>query len=178
MIIRCANSADCHAIAHVQIEGWRTTYRGIVPDEYLDAMSPEVQAPQWSQILQRPNQVTLVVEDEAGTIVAFANGGPERTGRVDYRGELYAIYLLESVRRQGLGTRLFQDFILSLAEFGIDGLMVWVLADNAYRQFYESLGGTLIGERRIELGGRMFREVAYGWDRVVRLTVHSDSRCR
>ena len=36
-MIREANLADAMAIAMVQVDSWRTTYAGIVPQEYLDA---------------------------------------------------------------------------------------------------------------------------------------------
>jgi hypothetical protein len=42
-------------------------------------------------------------------------------------------------------------------------MMVWVLADNPSRRFYEALGGTLVTNKVIELAGKSLIEVAYGW---------------
>jgi hypothetical protein len=42
-------------------------------------------------------------------------------------------------------------------------MLVWVLAENYARGFYERLGGALVGEQEITLGGVALREVAYGW---------------
>jgi HAD superfamily hydrolase (TIGR01509 family) len=39
--VREATPADAGAIARVHIESWRSTYRGIVPDEYLESLSHE-----------------------------------------------------------------------------------------------------------------------------------------
>ena len=36
------------------------------------------------------------------------------------------------------------------------------IGDGA-RRFYEALGGTVVGEQRIEIGGVTLVEVAYGW---------------
>jgi ribosomal protein S18 acetylase RimI-like enzyme len=160
--IRPAAPDDCPAIARVQIEGWRTTYRGLVNNEYLDGLSHEKQTAHWLQILEQ-SEVTLVAENEDHVVVGFADGGAERTGRTDYRGELYAIYLLEECRRQGLGRRLVERVFDSLAKAGMDSVLVWVLADNPCRPFYEALGGKLIGEKEIEIGKQRFREVTYGW---------------
>lgn len=36
--IRKASEEDKKAVARVYVEGWRTTYRGLVPDDYLDEL--------------------------------------------------------------------------------------------------------------------------------------------
>jgi hypothetical protein len=38
VLIRRAEPRDAAGIAHVHVASWRTTYRGIVPDSYLDAL--------------------------------------------------------------------------------------------------------------------------------------------
>ena len=40
--IRVAKASDAAAIARVHIDSWRTTYVGIVPQDYLDAYSAEI----------------------------------------------------------------------------------------------------------------------------------------
>ncbi len=42
-------------------------------------------------------------------------------------------------------------------------MLIWVLADNPSRRFYERLGGQLVREAEVELGGQRLRELAYGW---------------
>ncbi len=39
VIVRDATSADAPAIARIHIDSWRSTYRGIVPHEYLAELS-------------------------------------------------------------------------------------------------------------------------------------------
>ena len=40
--IRCADLADAAGIAAVQVASWRTTYHGIVAQEYIDRLSVAV----------------------------------------------------------------------------------------------------------------------------------------
>ena len=48
--------------------------------------------------------------------------------------------------------------------FGLDSMIVWVLAENRpARRFYEALGARLVTERHVEIGGASLPEVAYGW---------------
>jgi hypothetical protein len=42
-------------------------------------------------------------------------------------------------------------------------MLVWVLAKNPYRKFYDKLGGKYIRSKEIEIGGTTYEEVAYGW---------------
>jgi hypothetical protein len=46
---------------------------------------------------------------------------------------------------------------------GLNSMLIWVLKDNPCCAFYERLGGAPVGEKEIEIGGKMLIEVAYGW---------------
>ena len=51
MHVREANVPDATAIAKVHVESWRTTYTGVVPDEYLAQLSYEQHQQVWRDIL-------------------------------------------------------------------------------------------------------------------------------
>ena len=40
-VIREAHVTDAAAMAHVQVDTWRTAYPGIIPQSYLDALAPK-----------------------------------------------------------------------------------------------------------------------------------------
>ena len=42
-------------------------------------------------------------------------------------------------------------------------MVIWVMKDNPARRFYEKLGGRLIGEAGITIGGKDLLKVAYVW---------------
>jgi ribosomal protein S18 acetylase RimI-like enzyme len=65
---------------------------------------------------------------------------------------------------RGWGRQLFMAAAGRLASEGLKGLMLWVLADNPTRGFYEALGGRLLGEQPIQIGNDSLAEVAYGWE--------------
>jgi hypothetical protein len=62
-------------------------------------MSMDGSITRWSEIFGRPDQVTFLAEDENGSVVGLADGGPERPGRADFSGEFHAVHLLEKARR-------------------------------------------------------------------------------
>ena len=162
--IRPATHDDAEAIARIQVETWRSAYRGVIADAFLDTMSEDERRSHWSEILKRPEHATFVAEVEGHGITGFANGGPEREGREDYRGELCGLYVLPDWHGQGVGKRLIATFTRWLVDSGFDTMLVWVLADNPFRRFYERLGGKLVGKKEIEIGNQKLIEVAYGWD--------------
>ena len=177
MPIRIATVHDAAAIAKVHVESWRTTYKGIVPDDFLAHLSYEQREQFWRQVLTEPGSRTIayVAEDAQGTVMGFASGGPERSGDPVYTGELYAIYLLAQHQGQGIGRQLVMPLVHHLWQDGMRGLLLWVLAANPAWKFYERLGGHPVYEKTVPLGGVALMEVAYGW-RDVQALVKSQER--
>jgi ribosomal protein S18 acetylase RimI-like enzyme len=170
--IREGGAADVPAIGRVVVETWQSAYRGIVPDAYLTGLSPAARAEEWRDFLagQDGRRFVVVAHDEGDDLVAFAAGGPERSGDPTYRGELYAIYVLPSCQGRGFGRALMRAVAGRLAAGGTESMLLWVLEANARaRRFYEALGGMVVRRQPIELGGMTLTEVAYGWANLERL---------
>ncbi|NWG15440.1 MAG: GNAT family N-acetyltransferase [Chloroflexi bacterium] len=163
--IRPATLEDAAGIARVHVDSWRSTYAGIVPDDYLAGLRYERSEAVWRRNLSDPQSrsVYLVAEDESGSIVGFVCGGPGRDEHPDYSGELYAIYLFQEVQGQGIGRRLMKTLADEMLARRYASWLIWVLKDNPARGFYERMGGVYVMEKDIEIGGANLREVAYGW---------------
>ncbi len=164
MLIREANESDAAGVARVQVEAWRTTYKAIVPDNYLASLNYEKRATRWRQILaSNENSFTFVAETEDEQIVGFASAGKAEEPDEDFAGELVAIYLLENYQRRGIGKLLIKAVAQRLLQRKISSMSVRVLAENPFRAFYESLGGEHFSETQVEIGGASLVEVVYGW---------------
>lgn len=166
MIVREANIADAPAIAQVNIDTWRTAYRNIVPADYLAKLSYEKRESNWQEILsnvENTGDYVCVAENDSGQIVGFAAGGCERTGKYIYRGELFAIYILEEYQRQGIGRQLVRSVATKLGELSLNSMLVWVLGENSACRFYEFLGGQKVEELQTSRAGVLVKEIAYGW---------------
>jgi ribosomal protein S18 acetylase RimI-like enzyme len=161
--IRDANPDDVPGIARVHVDSWRSTYRGIVPDEVLDNLSYAQREEMWGRIFQNhlPGSTFLVAVDETGRIVGFADAGPSRESELD--SELYAIYLLEEAQGQGIGRRLFEEIMRRLRRAGFKSMTLWVLEDNPARRFYERMGGRQAREQVITIGKEL-PQIGYDWD--------------
>jgi ribosomal protein S18 acetylase RimI-like enzyme len=163
--VRSATLRDASAIAEVHDQSYRSTYAGIFPQSVFDGVSLPSREQLWTRVLtdQAAASRTLVGCTEEGSVVGFISGGRERTGLLNCDAEVYAIYLLPSVQRRGLGTLLIREFARELRDQGFQSMAVWVLKLNMSKAFYETLGGQILAEQTIERGGQSFLEVAYGW---------------
>ncbi|MBB3211170.1 ribosomal protein S18 acetylase RimI-like enzyme [Herbaspirillum sp. Sphag1AN] len=163
--IRPAVVADADAIARVRVESWRASYRGIVPDAYLDSMKTEDSSRLWARVLGAASDAacTFVAEVD-GEVVGFAAGITLAEPKLDFDAELTALYLLPSVQRAGIGRRLLVKVAATLAAAGAPDMLVWVLAQNRKaRDFFEGLGAQLLAEQTFNWDELDLVEVAYGW---------------
>lgn len=165
MTIRLATLDDAQAIALVHVQAWRTAYRGILPDAYLDVLSVDARRDMWqATLVKNAPEEFIVVAEVDGRVVGFANGGPERRHDPDFAGELYAIYLLEEHRGRGVGSALFEAVVEQLLALDLNSMKVWVLRNNPYRRFCERRGGVLVGQEMNRIANLDLIEVAYGWN--------------
>ncbi|HTX40638.1 MAG TPA: GNAT family N-acetyltransferase [Acidobacteriaceae bacterium] len=163
MKIREARLEDAQRIASVHLESWKTTYPGIIPQSYIDGLKVEDGVRNWQERLtQSGGPAVFVAEDEAG-IFGFAAGGATIHAVEGFDGELGAIYLLASHQKRGAGAALVRQVAGALREREFRSMVVWVLRANPARGFYERMGGVLVSEQGIEIGGVTLPEVAYGW---------------
>lgn len=165
MTIRTARPADALSIALVHLKSWRTTYWGILPDDFLRCLRLEPREHFWAARLrmQEPRECVVVAEDASKGVIGFASAGPQREDIFGYQGELYAIYLLAEHQQQGVGRALFKAVSSELVSRNFDSMMLWVLEANPACKFYQAMGGTPFTTKRVSFGGMEFTEVAYGW---------------
>ena len=164
--IRQAREGDAEGIARVHTESWKTTYRNIVPDDFLDHLTTESRISQWEQTIRsdEKNQILVVAEQPGGNIVGIACGGREREGKLPYDAELYAIYLLEEVQQKGFGQQLATHVVRYLHSQDMKRLLIWALERNSACRFYEKMGGRPVHTQSIRIGGQNLIEIAYGWE--------------
>jgi GNAT superfamily N-acetyltransferase len=160
-LIRVADVRDAAAIAHVHVQGWLTTYRDIVPQQYLASLNEADRALLWEDWLAR-NIIVFVAEVE-GEVVGFASGGPIREPFEPYDAELYTLYLLKDNQGCGLGKALLSVVAQALLTTDYKSMLVWVLKQNPAVGFYDKAGAQHVCDKQIEIGGVSLSEAALGW---------------
>lgn len=178
--IRLANAGDAVGIAKVHVNGWRSTYPGIIPDHCLTGLSEETSTVQWQKALQQAARYsrTLVADCSEEGIVGFTSGGAPRAPLSGYSAEVYALYLLDSYHGQGLGRRLLTSLARELVDINMNSLAAWVLRHNPNRWFFAYMGGIPIGESNSRVGAFALDEIGYGWPDTHMLTCQVPSTVR
>lgn len=167
MIIREATISDSYAVAKVHVDSCNTTYKEIIPEEFLKDRTYKGQEKKWLDRLfnnSNTKEFMFVAENEDGELVGFAAASHESEDD-RFQGILYTLYILEDYQRKGIGIMLVSAVVRRLMDLGIKSMMVWVLAENSSRKFYEYLGGKAVKEQMINKGKDLL-EIAYGWDNI------------
>ena len=165
-LVRPARPSDAGAIARIYVAGWQDAYPGLLPDRLLVGMRRgEGRAQRWARAIRHPagGERVTVAESDDGAVIGFASGGPARPRGFAYDSEVYTLYVHRDHQEGGVGRRLFASLALDLASALGPSLVVWVLAGNPSRYFYEALGGRHVGRRSGSLGGTAIEELAFGW---------------
>lgn len=163
IIIRESTLSDANEVAAIHIKSWQQSYRSIIDEHYLENISFSDRLELRNKILQSndPNQIHLVAVYEE-TIIGFCDAGSAFDSAANYRGEIYAIYLLEEFKKLGVGHRLLQATNEFLAQKKLLPYVAWVLkANHNACAFYQKNGGIVSGEKIEEIGGKSYTEVAY-----------------
>ncbi len=164
-------------LAHVA--AWRSAYAGILPETYLAKLSAVREAASYqSGIAARANghAAFVAIADEAdtpegirtppgGLVVGFVTGGRSRRPELA-DGEVETLYVLDDWRERGLGRRLMRAMAAHLHALHCRNALVWVLADNPSRWFYERIGGRTVALQAICVAGQDVTQQAMLWEPV------------
>lgn len=143
-------AADADRVAALHASSWRSAYRGIFSDHYLDHEADAERRDAWRARLQPATPTAdwgLVAEGEAGRLLGFAYVMPDHDPAWgDYLDNLH---VAPDLKGGGLGRRLMQAVAGKLQRDGSTRpLYLWVLdANTAARRFYERLGAELTDRR-------------------------------
>lgn len=166
--LRHLSADDRAALAALQGASWRSAYRGVLPDAFLDAPAADAQglagrlSAEWAALTLAPDDL-LLTHGPAEAATAEAAPAPDAPAPDAFAPDAFALVLADpaasatvaaeadprpyldhlhvrpDARGRGLGARLLRDAARRLA--GHAGLWLWVFEANAgARRFYERLG--------------------------------------
>jgi ribosomal protein S18 acetylase RimI-like enzyme len=164
LIVRPATLSDVEGIARAHVQAWRESYRELIPQATLDALSVEKRTAQWRHTLGNPDRTTFVAEID-GAVCGFVSGGGILWSGLSTGSEISALYLLDAVKRRGIGRALFRTGMIALAGRSFASTGLWVLTGNVpARRFYETMGGRAAETRIDRRDGFTLDETAYVWN--------------
>ena len=172
---RLARTADVAAIAALHADSWRSAYRGMLPDAFLDHDVFADRAAVWRERFDdadtQPVTLTIVAELD-GDMVGFSHSIADEDG--EWGTLLDNLHVREATKRLGIATRLMAETAAWLEERSpTSGLYLWVLeANEPARKFYDALEGRVAGSGVSHEGGGSAPSLRYWWPRLDLLSRH------
>lgn len=172
VLIRQAVANDAIGVAQAHIRAWQVAYRGLLPQDYLDALTPEDRAKRYTFEAQLPSGPFTQVAVDGETICGHVTTGRFRVDGdgdggdgddLPGDGEIRAIYVDPSRWGTGVGRHLMTAGCAHLRAQGHRTAFLWVLSGNVRaRRFYERAGWHWDGAHRIDvIGDSSVEEVRY-----------------
>lgn len=161
--IREARADDAEAIASVHVATWQAAYEGIVPAQFLTALSVEARTEGGRKALEK-GRIRVLLAHAGNVPVGWICFGACRDADKDSQwAEVEAFYVLPAFWGQGVGRRLNDAARAVLREAGYKNVALWVLAENLRaKAFYERVGFVADGaSKSIEIGGASLAELRY-----------------
>jgi GNAT superfamily N-acetyltransferase len=149
---------DFKAIGNIYCCSWKTAYRGIVPQDYLDTLSGR----HWSSVLADSRYDTYVMMD-GGKYIGVSSVCAARDEKMADWGEICSFYLLPEYWGRGYAKLLFERVINALLDGCYQDIYLWVLNENIRaRKFYKKHGFQPNGDTAvITIEGQELTEVRY-----------------
>lgn len=143
-IVPATPQTDFSAVSKLYFETWQTSYHGLIPQRYLDSLTPATWHPE-----KRQAGTLLAMSGER--IVGVCSFGAARLSEYRPLGELYSLYVHPSVQHHGIGRALLVAALQRLdAKFNDYYLVVLERNFNAIA-LYESQGFKRTEDQRTEV---------------------------
>lgn len=140
--LRPMTAADADSVAALHATSWRSAYRGMLPDDYLDGDLVGERQAVWRERLRsapQPGHFGIVAEDAAGGMIGFAFVIP---GDDPTWGTLIDnLHVHPELKGAGLGRQLMQAVARQLGASHTQPVYLWVLdANEPAKRFYARMG--------------------------------------
>jgi GNAT superfamily N-acetyltransferase len=143
LVVREARADDARAIAEVSVASRRWSYRNLLAEADLEALSVEQTAADFAEgLAELPLGAAVFVAELTGRVVGYAYLLPSPDVDVPAEtSELGSIYVTEEVAGSGVAPALMDAAIERARAAGQGALTLWVRRENdRARRFYEKHG--------------------------------------
>jgi ribosomal protein S18 acetylase RimI-like enzyme len=133
-------SDDAETIARLHWQSWQASYRGILPDDYLDNEVIVERRNYWRQALATSDYWLVLVAIENDRPVGFI--ALKKNVDEGYDATIEHLHVDPQMKGRGLGRQLIGQAVSALVKAGMASVCLWVFDSNTPAiGFYEKLGG-------------------------------------
>jgi GNAT superfamily N-acetyltransferase len=164
---RPATKGDIAGIVMVFLDCWRGSYRAVLPERLVEAMTDRKAHDLWTRVLGEaaPGEILVAERDDEGTSELDAPDAKDAVGAPAARilgvtrfapgpaghGIVHSLYVSPLAQGAGMGSRLLATAGEALAAAGMVTAELWVFRDNSPSlAFYQRQGWTPSGDTRVQ----------------------------
>ena len=138
MEIRKARETDLDNIAELYIANWKETYKGLLPDEYLDSLDLPYGKGKWSSFLKEDGNHILVAEEDS-RFLGFGAFTPDC--EIDDCLLVYSLHVCPKARGKGVGSALLAAIAEYAADSNFERMSICIVCGNdGAGNLYRKLG--------------------------------------
>ena len=137
MIIRDAVYDDIDKIAKLYISNWKETYKGLLPEDYLNSLTKEYAVEKWNKYLKNKNHIFVAYEGNEflGFVASKKDDNEEGYWYLD------SLHITKNSRGKGIGTKLIYRVGQYALNHGYECMSICIVKGNdSTKRIYEKLG--------------------------------------
>jgi len=157
--IREVTKPDLTHVSKIHVDVWKTTYKNILPSNYLSSLSYDNQLEKWTTRL-----ITNNIKNEFMYVVCYDNiivGFSSANLESSKIGTINTLYIQDYYQKLGLGKQLFLSMKDKLIKLGSEKIFVWCFEQNPNKNFYIKCNGIQSDEQYVEIAGTKLKEVQF-----------------
>lgn len=165
--IRYNRLEDQEQMAHIKVDSWNETYKGIIDDDYLASLDYQIQTDRYIESFDEYKYNVLVaIEKETNKVIGYSCFSTTQNEFVPSSDcELVSLYLAPGYTGKGIGNSLFRETIKILKGYNKRNMIIWCIKENKNAiKFYQKLGGNKITEKYAKIGSRVYPEYGFMFD--------------
>jgi GNAT superfamily N-acetyltransferase len=169
-VVEPATVEDAERIASLHAASWRSAYRGMYPDDFLDGPVNDDRARAWRARMRSPGAdrrlVLKAVAGEAmvGLACVLLDAEPAWGALLDN------LHVVPHLKGKGIGRRLFDDARrwVGTAAPGESMHLTVIERNHNARAFYDRLGGVVVERKIVEVvPGTPLMVLRYSWQPLI-----------
>ena len=158
-MIRKSLSTDLRRISEIASNAWKTNYRRIIDDDFLQTRTVE-------NLMQRgletkwleDKKIDTFVFEENNCIKGFISGN--EYNQRDWC-EIGRLYVDPEHQNQGIGKNLLEYMIFFYRNKGYKNMIIWTIKGLSNNSFYEKYGIKILDEKEFTYGGKNYPGIGY-----------------
>ena len=165
-MIRKAIKEDSYSIAKLIVSSWQTAYKELIDDNYLNNLSVSDRVIGWeNHILNQNENNHIYVYEEDNKILGVIRFGKPTDESTKYNSEILVLYVEPTLKRKGIGTKLFNFAKTYFINNNTTNMIIWCLKDNVPSiNFYKKMGGNIVSSRKAVIHNIELEEVGLSYN--------------